>query len=324
LILLPLLLRSSLLRSRAETLKEEDTRGQRRIVTLVGLGLLGLGVPLLCLFTVDAGGVAIVTQFGNPVRVESVPGLHVKYPYPIQSVITLDRRVHILVPPSTELLTLEKKNVVASGYIVWRIADPQRFLQTVFDRTGAESRLSDILSAELGAAFGNAPMSAFVSVTPGQYRAEKILADVTRQYRELARRDYGIEVADVGLRRLDFPEQNRLAVFARMKSERIQMSTKYRSEGEEEGLKIRATSEKTRSSILAEAYMRAQKSRGEGEAAAAKIYAESLSRGPAFYQFTRSMDTLKKAVDKDTTLVLPVDTELFRLLRDSRAQFAGP
>jgi modulator of FtsH protease HflC len=288
---------------------------------LLGLGLLGLGLPALCLFTVDAGEVAIVTQFGDPVRVETAPGLHAKYPYPLQSVISLDRRLHILVPPPSELLTLEKRNVVASGYIVWRIADPRRFLQTVFDRVGAESRLSDILFAELGAAFGNAPMSAFVSVAPGQYRAEAVLAEVTRQYRDLARRDYGIDVVDVGLRRLDFPEQNRLAVFSRMKSERVQMSMKFRSEGEEEGLKIRANSEKTR--ILAEAYVRAQKHRGEGEAGAAKIYAESLGRGPSFYQFTRSMEAMKKAVDRDTTLVLPVDAELFRLLRDSRAQFGG-
>jgi membrane protease subunit HflC len=280
-------------------------------------------LPALCLFTVGTDEVAVVTQFGNPVRVESAPGLHAKYPYPFQSVTSLDRRLHILVPPPSELLTLEKKNVVASGYIVWRIAEPRKFLQTVFDRSGAESRLGDILFAELGAAFGRAPMSAFVSVIPGQYRAEAILAEVTRQYRELARRDYGIEVVDVGLRRLDFPEQNRLAVFSRMKSERAQMSMRYRSEGEEEGLKIRATSEKIRTSILAEAYVRAQRHRGEGEAGAAKIYAESLGRGPTFYQFTRAMEAMKKAVDKDTTLVLPVDAELFRLLRDSRAQFGG-
>lgn len=264
-----------------------------------------------------------MTQFGDPVRVETAPGLHAKYPYPLQSVISLDRRLHILVPPPSELLTLEKRNVVASGYIVWRIADPRRFLQTVFDRTGAESRLSDILFAELGAAFGNSPMSAFVSVAPGQYRAEAILAEVTRQYRDLARRDYGIEVVDVGLRRLDFPEQNRLAVFSRMKSERVQMSMKFRSEGEEEGLKIRAGAEKTKSGILAEAYKLSQKYRGEGEARAAKIYADSLDRAPDFYRFVRSIEALKKSVDKETTLVLPVDSELFRLLQDSRVRFSG-
>jgi modulator of FtsH protease HflC len=289
----------------------------------VTLGLLALGASSLCLFTVEAGQVAVVTQFGNPVRVETAPGLHAKYPYPFQSVIALDGRLHILVPPPSEMLTVEKRNVVASGYIVWRVADPRKFLQTVFDRTGAESRLSDILFAELGAAFGSAPTSAFVSVTPGQYRAEAILAEVTRQYRAIARRDYGIQVVDVGLGRLDFPEQNRLAVFSRMKSERERVSMKYRSEGEEEGLKIRATAEKTKSGMLAEAYKRAQTHRGEGEARAAKVYADGLGRGPGFYQFVRSIEAMKKAVDKDTTLVLPVDADLFGLLRDSRAPFPG-
>jgi membrane protease subunit HflC len=292
-----------------------------RTVVLAALGLLALGAASLCLFTVEVGHIAVVTQFGDPVRVETAPGLHAKYPFPFQSVIELDARLHILVPPPSELLTVEKRNVVASGYIVWRVADPRKFLQTVFDRAGAESRLSDILFAELGAAFGSAPTSAFVSVTPGQYRAEAILAAVTRQYRAIARRDYGIEVVDVGLRRLDFPEQNRLAVFSRMKSERVRVSMRYRSEGEEEGLKIRATAEKTKSGILAEAYKRAQKHRGEGDAQAAKIYADSLERGPSFYRFVRSIEAMKKAVDKDTTLVLPVDAELFRLLRDSRASF---
>src|SRR5207247_8355258 len=92
-----------------------------------------------------------------------------------------------------------------SWFIFWQVHDPKRLRQPVFDRAGAESRLSSILFAELGAAFGGAPFSAFVATAPGDYRAEAILDGVTRQYRELALRDYGIEVVDVGLRRLDFP-----------------------------------------------------------------------------------------------------------------------
>jgi len=96
---------------------------------------------------------------------------------------------------------------------------------------------------------------------------------------------------------------------------------RFRSEGEEEGLKIRAASEKARSGILGEAYKLSQKIRGEGDAQAARIYADSLARAPDFYRFVRSMDAMKKAVDKETTLVLPVDSEPFRLLRDSRFRF---
>src|SRR5881409_1652909 len=189
-----------------------------RLLALLGLGAVLIGLASLCMFTVDAGEYAVVTQFGKPVRVEHKPGLKFKLPAPVQTVSRFDRRLFVLVPPPREFLTLGKNAVVASGFIVWRVHDPKRFMQTVFDRTGAESRLSDILFAELGAALGG----------------------VTRQYRELALRDYGIDGVEVGLRRLDFPEQNRASVFARMKSERVRLSMRFRSRSEEEGLKSRA------------------------------------------------------------------------------------
>jgi membrane protease subunit HflC len=296
--------------------------------TKLGLSLALAGAVLvaglggLSLFVVRVGELAVVTQFGRPVRVVRDPGLYVKAPYPFQSVTTYDGRLFALVPAPREFLTLGKRTVVASGVILWRIADPRQFMQTVFDRTGAESRLGDILFAELGGALGGAPFSAFVSTAPGEYRAEDILGTVTRQYKQIARRDYGIDVVDVRLLRLDYPAQNRGSVFARMKSERVRMSMRYRSEGEEEGLKIRAAAEKAKSGILAEAYKLSQKYRGEGEARAAKIYADSLERAPDFYRFVRSVEALKKSLDKDTTLVLSVESELFGLLRDSRARFS--
>ena len=296
------------------------TRGVK-LLAVLSLGAVLVGLASLCVFTVGGGEFAVVTQFGRPVRVESTPGLKVKRPAPFQTVARFDRRLFALVPTPREFLTLGKKNVIASGFILWRVHDPKKFMQTVFDRVGAESRLGDILFAELGAALGGAPFPAFVSTAPGEYRAEAILADVTRQYREIAWRDYGIDVVDVRLRRLDFPEQNRASVFARMKSERIRISMQYRSEGEEEGLKIRAAGERAKSGILGEAYKLSQQIRGEGEARAAKIYAESLTQAPNFYRFVRSIDAMKKTVDKETTMVLPVDSELFQLLRDSRFRF---
>ena len=292
-----------------------------KVLALLGLGAALAGLASLCAFTVSDGESAVVTQFGRPVRVESTPGLKLKLPAPFQAVARFDRRLFALVPAPREFLTLGKNNVVASGFILWRVHDPKKFMETVFDRVGAESRLGDILYAELGAALGGAPFSAFVSTSPGQYRAEAILAGVTQQYREITLRDYGIDVVDVRLRRLDFPEQNRASVFARMKSERIRISMQYRSEGEEEGLKIRAAAEKAKSGILGEAYKLSQQIRGEGEARAAKIYADSLTQAPNFYRFVRSIDAMKKAVDKETTMVLPVDSDLFRLLRDSRFRF---
>jgi membrane protease subunit HflC len=290
---------------------------RRRIRVVAALAVAGAGAALgaLCFFTVETGEFALVTEFGKPVQVLTVAGLGFKYPY--QRVQTFDSRLFAYTPPSTEYLTLEKTPVVAASTILWRISDPKKFFQTVFDRVGAESRLGDILFAELGAAIGRSPLVAFVSIEPGAYRAEAILAEVSGKCRETALRDYGIEVVDVALRSFDFPKQNRPPLYSRMKSERGRLSMKYRSEGEEEGLKIRAAADQEKSRILSEALKLAQQHRGEGEGRAARIYAESLARGPEFYEFVRTMQASRNLIPKGTTLMLPADSELFGLLQDS-------
>lgn len=287
------------------------------VVLAACVALLGM----LCLFTVNASEYAVVMAFGDPVRVIKTPGLQVKYPY--QNVTKLDNRLFVLVPSLSEFLTLEKTNVVASSALLWRIADPKKFLQTVFDRNGAASRLNDILFAELGAAIGRNPLTAFVSTEPDTYQTEAILAKVAEKCRQIALRDYGITVVDVRLQRLDFPAQNRISVFSRMKSERTRISMQYRSEGEEEGLKIRAAADREKTKIMSEALKISQKYRGEGEAKAARIYAETLSKDPAFYTFLRTLKTYRKSINHETTMVLPLDSELFRLLSDSNYYFQG-
>jgi membrane protease subunit HflC len=291
--------------------------GLRRQWRAGGVGLAGalaLGV-WLCSYTVYTGEYALVTEFGKPVEVVTVPGLRFKYPY--QSVRTLDARIFAYAPPATEFLTLEKTPVVAASTVLWRIEDPKKFFQTVFDRTGAESRLGDILFSELGAALGRNALTAFVSVEPDAYRADAILQQVAAHCRETARRSYGIDVVDVQLRTFDFPKQNRLPVYSRMKSERGRMSMKHRSEGEEEGLKIRAEAEQEKTRIVSEALKLAQRERGEGEGKAAQIYAGALSQGPEFYRFVRSTEAARNLLPKGATLVLPANSELFGLLGDS-------
>ncbi len=268
-----------------------------------------------CFFIVDQAEHAVVTQFGEPVQVVTTPGLGLKLPY--QSVQKFDSRLFVYAPPLGEFLTLEKTAVVASGAILWRIAEPRKYFETVFDRTGAEARLSDILFAELGAAIGRSPLTTFVSSAPAAYRADALLEAVSATLRERARRDYGIELVDVQLQRFDFPERNRLRVYARMKSERAQISMKYRAEGEEGGLKIRAAAAEEKSRLLSEAYKVGEQHRGEGEAEAARIYAEALGEAPELYRFLRTLEANRKFVRAGTTMVLPADAELFGLLHDS-------
>jgi membrane protease subunit HflC len=294
-----------------------EKRSAKRKVILAGAvgAALALVMAILCLFSVDATEYALVTEFGAPVHVITTPGLYAKLPY--QTVKTLDRRLAAFSPSPSEFLTLEKTPVVASTGLVWRVGDPKRFFETVFDRAGAESRLSDIAYAELGAAVGRYPLQAFVSVDPARYRATDILAGVRARCAEIVGRDYGIELVDLALQSFDFPKQNRDRLYARMKSERARLSMAYRSEGEEEAMKIGTMAEEERSRLLADALERAQAARGEGDGEAARISAQAFQAAPDFYRFLRTLDASKRVVRKDTTLLLRADSDLFGLLLDS-------
>jgi membrane protease subunit HflC len=287
---------------------------RRALAAIAALGLVA-AVGSLCFFTVDSADYAIVTDFGKPTQVITAPGLGFKHP--LQSVRTFDHRLFVYAAPPSEFLTLEKTPVVASGTILWRVADPKRYFETVVDRTSAESRLGDILSAELGATIGSNPLVAFVSMDAAAYRADAIVAEIARRCDAVALRDYGIAVLDVQLRGFDFPKQNRLRLYARMKSERGRISMLYRSEGEEEGLKVRAAAEEQKARILARAIEFSQQRRGEGDGEAARIYANALSRAPEFYAFLRTMEASRTFARKSTTMVLPADSPLFGVLFDS-------
>jgi len=229
----------------------------------------------------------------------------------------LDRRLFVYASPPAEFLTLEKTQVIAAGTVLWRVAEPRKFFETVFDRTGAESRLGDVLFAELGAAIGRNPLTGFVSIDPKTYRADEIVAEIARRCREIAGRDYGIEVVDVQMRSFDFPKPNRLRLYARMSSERGRISMQYRSEGEEEGLKVRALAEEEKARVLARATQLSHERRGEGDAKAAHIYAQAVGKAPDFYGFVRTMEASRSLMRQRTTVVLSADSPLLGLLSDS-------
>jgi modulator of FtsH protease HflC len=303
-----------MVRSRDNEVASDRWLRRRALAAIVALGLVG-AVGSLCFFTVDSADYAIVTDFGKATQVITTPGLAFKRPW--QSVQTFDHRLFVYAAPPSEFLTLEKTPVVASGTILWRIADPKRYFETVVDRKSAESRLGDILSAELGAAIGSNRLVALISMDAVANRADAIVAEIARRCDAVALRDYGIRVVDVQLRGFDFPKQNRPRLYARMKSERGRISMLYRSEGEEEGLKLRAVAEEQKARILAGAIEFSQQRRGEGDGEAARIYAKALSRAPEFYAFLRAMEASRNFARKSTTMVLPADSPLFGVLLDS-------
>lgn len=292
------------------------TLGRKEILKTGMLVLIGLALLMRTVFTVDETQYVIVTQFGRPVRTLSSAGLHLKWPF--QSLIPFEKRLLVYNPRPSEFLTKDKKNVVVDNYVCWRIADPQRFLQTVNDMTGATMRLHDTVWAVVAAALGDTELSALVSPVPENVRIQEVMQHVTQHCRKLAQDRYGIEIVDVRMKRLNLPAQNQESVFARMRSERERIAKQYRAEGEAEALKIRAEADKETGRILSETYREAEGIRGDGDAQSTRIYAAAHSRDPRFYKLVRTLEAYKKVIDPNTTAILSSDSEFLKLLTQGR------
>jgi membrane protease subunit HflC len=288
----------------------------RRFLALAALALVALALVYRTVFALDETQFAIVTQFGKPVRTITTAGLKLKWPW--QSLLSFEKRLMVYNPRPSEFLTRDKKNIVVDNYVAWRIADPNRFLQTVNDLTGAEMRLHDTVWATAAAALGNTDLSALVSVKPEDVKIQDVMRQVTEQSRARALEQYGVEIVDVRMKRLNLPAQNRESVFARMRAERERIAKQYRAEGEAEALKIRADADKERARIISEAYREAEKIRGDGDAQSTRIYAEAYSRDPKFYKLVRTLEAYKKVIDPNTTAILSSDSELLKLLTQGR------
>ena len=270
----------------------------------------------LTLFTVPETEFAIVTQFGRPVRTVTQAGLHLKWPY--QTLLRFDRRLRVYNPRPSEFLTRDKKNLVIENYVCWRIQNPERFVQTVGDTVSAEMRLHDIVWSGLAAALGNYDLESLVTPNPERMHGDELMESLARHTDRRALEQYGIEVVDVRIKRLNLPEQNKQSVFARMRAERERIARQYRAEGEEQALKIRAQADRQKEEILSAAYREAEKVRGDGDAQSTRIYGAAYSRDPQFYKMVRTLEAYKKILDDTTTAVLPADSEVLRLLTRGR------
>ena len=281
-----------------------------------GLLTIVIFVAALVVYKVDVTQYAVVTQFGNPVRVDENPGLKVKLPDPIQSVQYLDKRVQVYQTSSIELLTLDKKSVALDYYGTWKIVDPIAFLKTVKNQVGAESRLMDVFSSSLGVQMGKYNLEQLVNTDEQKLELDKMTEEVVVYAKDQAA-DYGIEVVDAQIRVLNFPEANKQSVYDRMSAEREQMAQKYRAEGSEQASNIRSDAEKEQQLILAEAYKKEQQIKVEGDAEAIRIYGEAFQKDPDFYEFIRTLETYEKTIDGNTTLILPSTAEILKYLGGS-------
>jgi modulator of FtsH protease HflC len=267
-----------------------------------------------CPFTVAETESAIITRFGRPLHGVLGPGLHWKLPWPVDSVVRVDRRLLLYGNPSTEMLTADKKNVLVESFLCWRVGDPQIFAQTVKTRAEAEARLLDLSVSELGAAVGGEPMESFINAKGEKVRLRAVASGCAQAIDRVAAERFGIRVVDLQISGFNLPLQNRASVIDRMRAERERMAAKYRSEGEEEALKIQAAATAEREGILAEARSKAEAVRGKGEADALRALAAAYGKDAEFYRFLRSLETYEKVLDEKTTIFMQSDSKLLRTL----------
>lgn len=300
---------------------------------LVVLFIVALALVLdSTFFAVQETEYGIVTRFGDPRWVITEPGLRAKWPYPIESLVRLDKRLlcsDIPRPdePPKEFLTKDKKNIEVAAYVSWRIRDPKVFLERIGTRReDAEARLGDIIVSELGKTLGCFELADLLSTEPGRIKLPEMTERIRRTCGELVasedRYDYGVEIVDFRIKRINFPQQNRDSVFQRMRAERKRIATQYRSEGDKEATIIRAEAEKRKREILADAYRQAREIEGKAEAEATRIYAEAYEQDVEFYEFSRTLESYEKSLGAGTTLFLPADSPYLRWLRTPPATTA--
>jgi membrane protease subunit HflC len=292
-----------------------------RIGLIIASVLIALMLASSILFVVDQRQVAVVYALGEIKEVITEPGLKAKLPPPFQNVVFLDKRVQTLDSPETRpIFTAEKKSLVIDWLVKWRITEPRQFIRNNgSDIRNLESRLSPVVQAAFNEEITRRTVRAVLSA-----ERDKVMQDVRGRLEDEAK-SFGIEIVDVRIKRVDFVADITDSVYRRMESERKQVANELRSQGAAQGEEIRASADKQREIILAEAYRDAQKLRGEGDAKASALYADAFGRDPQFAQFYRSLEAYRSTFRKGNDLmVVDPSSEFFKAMRGSGAGGAAP
>jgi membrane protease subunit HflC len=279
---------------------------------MVVIGLLVLALVLaMSLYTVDQRKAAIKFQLGEVVAVQTEPGLYFLVPI-LQNVRMYDTRIQTLDARDAErFLTSENKNVRVDSFVKWRIIDVRQYFVSVRgDPVAAEARISQTVNDALRAEFARRTVHDVVSGERDKIMntvADKVDKDV---------KNIGVEVVDVRLKRVDLVDEISTDVYRRMESERKRVASELRATGQAEGEKIRADADRQRQVTVAEAYRDAQRIKGEGDAQAARIYAEAFQRNPEFYSFYRSMEAYRQGMrTKGDVMVLDPSSDFFKYFK---------
>ncbi len=282
------------------------------IIFLAILLLVYIGYRLAA-FTVDQTQVAVVLEFGKVVQIVTQPGLHFKQPF-IQSVVYLDHRLQDYEVQPQEIITSDQRRLVVDNYAIWRISDPQAFVEAMAGSIAqAQARIDGVIYSNVRNVLADHTVTDIISPKRLEY-----LEEVTHSSQSQMQ-GYGLELTDVHVKRADLPQANEEAVYKRMASERQQIAAQLRAEGDQQATQIRAEADKDVTITLAEAQKEADQLKGEGDAAALKVFSDSYRQDPEFYRFWRTLQSYKDTFSEKDTLVLSSESDYLRLLQGSSA-----
>ncbi len=301
--------------------------------------LIVLGTALFLLYNsvyvVDETNQVILTQFGKVIgKPKTEPGIQFKIPF-IQKPNYFAKNLLRWDGDPGEIPTQDKTYIWVDTFARWKIVDPLRFFKTVYSEIGAQGRLDDILDSEVRNFITSYPLIETVRKSDRKldtfeagsqagedrflgeikFGREKIVAGIMQQAKpKLA--DFGIELVDLKIKRLNYTEEVQRSVYQRMIAERKQIAEKFRSEGQGEARKIEGAQEKELKRITSEAYRTAQEIKGKADAEATHIYADAFGKDPDFYSFLKTLDIYKEALGKDSNLVLSTDSDFLKYIKE--------
>jgi len=291
----------------------------RLIATVISVLVLAI-LLRLSVFIVDQRQSAIVFSFGEIERVINEPGLHFKYPPPIQNVEFVDRRILTIDSATPDRVqTSEKKNLLIDSFVKWRVTDAKAYwVSFQGGERGAEERMSTLVRDAMNQAVNKRTVSEIISRT-----REKAMEEIRVAVQDRVK-DLGVTIVDVRLRHVDFVPEIMTTVYQRMSAERKRVANEERAQGAAEAEKIKADADRQREVLLAEAYRDAQRVKGEGDAKAAAIYSKAFGANPEFYAFYRSLDAYRQSFKSPTdTLIVDPSSEFFRYMKSSGSSGAA-
>lgn len=304
----------------------------KKLIIIAIIVMLALITVSSFLYVIPETEQVVITQFGQAKRVVTQAGLHLKKPI-LEQVNRFEKRLMEWDGKPTQVPTQDKRYIWVDCFARWRITDPLKFFQRVRNETSAHALLDDIINSEVrnqisnqllidAIRTSNRPMSMMVKLEGDQTSKaaevrvgrDEITARILKRAVPAAR-EYGMELVDIRIKRINYVEQVRRAVYERMIVERKRIAAKYRSEGEGEMMDILGKKEKEEKQILSEAYRQSQEIKGKADAEAIKIYAEAYSKDPEFYSFLKTLESYEENLQKSTTVILSTDSEYLKYLK---------